>query len=52
MADVVVDVEARLKALEVQVAAKESRFVAFVKANWAHFVTWVGVAYPLVKHLL
>lgn len=49
---IVTDVEARLKALEAQVSAKEHKFVTFVKNNWAHFVTWAGIAYPLLKNVL
>jgi len=46
------DLEARVKALEAKVDAEVKGAWAWVKTNWAHFVTWVGVAYSLAsKHL-
>jgi hypothetical protein len=50
------DVEARLKALESEVAAEKTKLTTHVKnlikANWAHVPTWAGVGYVIFKHLL
>jgi len=46
------DLEARVKALEAAAAAKEHHVLAWIKANWAHYVTWVGLAWQIFgKHL-
>lgn len=34
-----------------QIKAEESKVWTFLKTNWAHFVTWAGIAYSLLKHL-
>ncbi len=45
MADLsIVSIEARVKALETNVQGWFSR-------NWAHIVTWAGIAYGVLKHL-
>lgn len=50
--------DADVAALKVKVAALETGAVAFVKTNWAHFVTWFGllassgVLSSIVKHFI
>jgi hypothetical protein len=41
------DIEQRLKALEVAAVAKEHALVTKIKANFPHFVTWLGLAYTI-----
>jgi hypothetical protein len=50
-ASVATSVESRVAALEAKAKSDVSKVAAFLKANWAHFVTWAGVAYSLYKHL-
>jgi hypothetical protein len=45
------DIENRIKALEAKASAEESKIATWLKTNWAHFVTWLGVAMAFVKHL-
>jgi hypothetical protein len=37
--------------IKADIKAEESKLWAWLKANWAHFVTWVGLAYNVYKHL-
>jgi hypothetical protein len=46
------DLESRIKALEAKAQAEGSKLWAFIKAHWAHFVTWLGLFLPtILKHL-
>jgi hypothetical protein len=40
-----------VKSLETQAVADLKKGESWLKTNWAHFVTWVGVAYSIYKHL-
>jgi hypothetical protein len=46
------DIEARLKVLEAKAEAEETKISTWIKTNWAHFVTWAALAYPLIKKML
>ena len=48
---VVADLQARIKALETKAQAGESKVMGWLKSNWAHFVTWTGIVYSMLKHL-
>lgn len=37
--------------IEQRLAALEAKAKSWLATNWAHFVTWIGVAYSLYKHL-
>lgn len=47
--------EQRIQALELKVkTAVEtdvSKGEAWLKANWPHFITWLGVAWTVVRHV-
>lgn len=43
--------EMKVASLEARVKALESNAMSWLKTNWAHFVTWAGVAYTALKHL-
>jgi hypothetical protein len=49
-------IETRLAAIEAAIVAKakaeESTISTWLKANWAHFVTWGGLAIAFVKHIV
>jgi hypothetical protein len=49
-------VEQRLENLEgkikTDVETEETKVKAWFTANWPHFVTWLGGAYILLKHLV
>jgi hypothetical protein len=47
--------EQRVQALELKVKTTVDTDVSaaekWLKANWPHFITWLGVAYAAMKHL-
>lgn len=45
-------IEQRLQALEAKAKTDVTGAEAWLKANWAHFVTWAGIAYTIVKHVV
>jgi len=40
-----------ITSLEARVKALETNTVSWFKTNWAHLVTWAGIAYGVLKHL-
>lgn len=46
---VVADLHARVTALEATVKTDASKVATFVKTNWAHFVSWSGIALTAAK---
>jgi hypothetical protein len=47
-----VTVESRIAALEDKLKAEEVTISTWLKANWAHFVTWAALAGPFVTSFL
>jgi hypothetical protein len=43
-----VTTESRIAALEAKLKAEEVTIATWLKANWAHFVTWAAIAAPNV----
>jgi len=46
---VVADIHARLTALETAAKTDTNKVETFIKTNWAHFVSWSGIAVTLAK---
>lgn len=42
----------RITALEAKAQADAKSVAAWLKANWPHFVTYAGLGYAFVKHIL
>lgn len=45
------DIESRIQKLEAKAKAEEGKIWTFLKTHWAHFVSWAGIAYTILKHL-
>lgn len=41
-----------IQTLESRVKYLETKTESWLKNNWAHFVTWLGLAYGIVKHVI
>lgn len=47
----IVEIEARVTALENAAKADLGKAESWVKTMWPHAVTWLGLAYAVLKHL-
>ena len=45
-------IETRLAAIEAALSKDASSVTTWIKSNVPHFVTWAGLAYAFIKHIL